>query len=89
MLALLFPGQGAQTDGFLHRLPRHHAVRDTLEEASQVLGVDVLTLDTPDALRSTVAVQIGLTVAGVALTRALADTSRSVRRWRSRRPRRV
>ncbi|ABE34118.1 malonate decarboxylase, epsilon subunit [Paraburkholderia xenovorans LB400] len=73
MLALLFPGQGAQTDGFLHRLPRHRAVRDTLEEASQVLGADVLTLDTPDALRSTVAVQIGLTVAGVAITRALAD----------------
>ncbi|PRY06475.1 malonate decarboxylase subunit epsilon [Paraburkholderia sp. BL25I1N1] len=72
MLALLFPGQGAQSDGFLHCLPEHHAVRDTLDEASHVLGVDVLTLDTPDALRSTVAVQIGLTVAGVALTRALA-----------------
>jgi malonate decarboxylase epsilon subunit len=73
MLALLFPGQGAQTDGFLHRLPAHQAVRDTLDEASQVLGIDVLTLDTPDALRSTVAVQIGLTVAGVATARALAD----------------
>jgi malonate decarboxylase epsilon subunit len=73
MLALLFPGQGAQTDGFLHQLPQHRAVRDTLEEASQVLGVDVLTLDTPDALRSTVAVQVGLTIAGVAIARALAD----------------
>ena len=73
MLALIFPGQGAQTDGFLHRLPQHRAVRDTLDEASHVLGVDVLTLDAPDALRSTVAVQIGLTVAGVAVARALAD----------------
>ncbi|MFL9963683.1 malonate decarboxylase subunit epsilon [Paraburkholderia sediminicola] len=73
MLALLFPGQGAQTDGFLHNLPPNRAVRDTLEEASQVLGVDVLTLDTPEALRSTVAVQLGLTIAGVALARALAD----------------
>ncbi|NML99789.1 malonate decarboxylase subunit epsilon [Paraburkholderia sp. RP-4-7] len=73
MLALLFPGQGAQTDGFLHRLPQHRAVTDTLEEASQVLGTNVLTLDTPDAQRSTVAVQVGLTVAGVAITRALAD----------------
>ncbi|MFM0075612.1 malonate decarboxylase subunit epsilon [Paraburkholderia sediminicola] len=73
MLALLFPGQGAQSDGFLHRLPQHHAVTGTLEEASQVLGIDVLTLDTPDALRSTVAVQISLTVAGVAITRALAE----------------
>jgi malonate decarboxylase epsilon subunit len=73
MLALLFPGQGAQSDGFLHRLPQHRAVTDTLEEASQVLDIDVLALDTPDALRSTVAVQIGLTVAGVAIPRALAD----------------
>jgi len=73
MLALLFPGQGAQSDGFLHRLPEHRAVSDTLTEASDTLGVDVLTLDTPHALDSTVAVQIGLTIAGVALTRALAD----------------
>ncbi|MGF6574319.1 malonate decarboxylase epsilon subunit [Paraburkholderia sp. GAS333] len=72
MLALLFPGQGAQTNGFLHNLPTHQAVRDTLDEASQVLDVDVLTLDTSDALRSTVAVQTGLTIAGVAITRALA-----------------
>lgn len=73
MLALLFPGQGAQTDGFLHRLAQHRAVHDTLDEASQVLGLDALTLDTPDALQSTVAVQIGLTVAGVATARALAE----------------
>ncbi|SIT46149.1 Malonyl CoA-acyl carrier protein transacylase [Paraburkholderia ribeironis] len=73
MLALLFPGQGAQTDGFLHRLPQHRAVRDTFDEASQVIGADVLTLDTLDALRSTVAVQISLTIAGVAVARALAD----------------
>ncbi|QGZ64128.1 malonate decarboxylase subunit epsilon [Paraburkholderia acidisoli] len=71
-LALLFPGQGAQSAGFLHRLPQHDAVRATLDEASAVLGVDVLTLDTAEALQSTVAVQIGLTVAGVALARALA-----------------
>ncbi|MFM0737681.1 malonate decarboxylase subunit epsilon [Paraburkholderia xenovorans] len=73
MLALLFPGQGAQTDGFLHRLPKREVVQHTLDEASEVLGNDVLTLDTSDALRSTVAVQIGLTVAGVAIARALAD----------------
>ncbi|HEX7934545.1 MAG TPA: malonate decarboxylase subunit epsilon [Paraburkholderia sp.] len=73
MLALIFPGQGAQTDGFLHRLPEHPAVQSTLDEASSLLGANVLTLDSPDALRSTVAVQCGLTVAGVALARALAD----------------
>ncbi|EEA03178.1 malonate decarboxylase, epsilon subunit [Burkholderia sp. H160] len=73
MLALLFPGQGAQSEGFLHRLPQHRAVHDTLAEASDTLDIDVLTLDSPNALNSTVAVQLGLTIAGVALTRALAD----------------
>lgn len=73
MLALLFPGQGAQTVGFLHSLPQHPAVRQTLEEASGVLGADVLSLDSEAALRSTIAVQIGLLVAGVAVARALAD----------------
>lgn len=71
-LACLFPGQGAQSPGFLHRLPSHDAVRATIDEASTTLGIDVLALDSADALQSTVAVQIGLTVAGVALARALA-----------------
>ncbi|CAD6551275.1 Malonyl CoA-acyl carrier protein transacylase [Paraburkholderia hiiakae] len=71
-LALLFPGQGAQSAGFLHKLPQHDAVRATLDEASAALDFDVLTLDSEDALRSTVSVQIGLTVAGVAVARALA-----------------
>jgi malonate decarboxylase epsilon subunit len=70
-LALLFPGQGAQSPGFLHRLPQHDAVQATLDEASAALGLDVLALDGADALRSTIAVQIGLTVAGVAIARAL------------------
>lgn len=72
-LALIFPGQGAQSAGFLHRLPAHDAVRATLDEASTTLGFDVTTLDTDDALRSTVAVQIALTVAGVATARTLAS----------------
>ncbi|RQH08872.1 malonate decarboxylase subunit epsilon [Paraburkholderia dinghuensis] len=71
-LACLFPGQGAQSPGFLHRLPSHEAVRTTIEEASATLDIDVLALDSADALRSTVAVQLGLTVAGVAVVRALA-----------------
>ncbi|MCC8404352.1 malonate decarboxylase subunit epsilon [Paraburkholderia sp. MMS20-SJTN17] len=73
MLALLYPGQGAQSEGFLHRLPLHHAVQDTLAEAADTLGIDVLRLDSPGALDSTVAVQLGLTIAGVAIARALAD----------------
>jgi malonate decarboxylase epsilon subunit len=71
-LALIYPGQGAQSAGFLHRLPAHDTVRTTLDEASTTLGIDVTTLDTDDALRSTVAVQIAMTVAGVAIARVLA-----------------
>ncbi|MBP0593684.1 malonate decarboxylase subunit epsilon [Paraburkholderia sp. LEh10] len=71
MLAYLFPGQGAQTEGYLHRLGAHAAIQATLDEASQVLGIDVLTLDTRAALESTVAVQTGLLTAGVAMRRAL------------------
>ena len=45
---LVFPGQGAQQAGMLQRLPR-----ETLVEASDVLGEDVLLLDSSDALRTT------------------------------------
>ncbi|ALP64590.1 malonate decarboxylase subunit epsilon [Paraburkholderia caribensis] len=72
MLAYLFPGQGAQTEGFLHRLGTQPAIQTTLDEASAVLNLDVLTLDTQAALESTVAVQTGLLIAGVAMQRALA-----------------
>ena len=71
MIALLFPGQGSQTPGMLHRLPDHPAVRQTLEEVSAELGYDILTLDTPEALPSTVPVQLALLTAGVAAARAL------------------
>ena len=70
-IALLFPGQGAQSPGFLQRLPEHAAVRATLEEASQVLGEDIAALDSAAALASTVAVQLTTLVAGVAVARAL------------------
>ncbi|MFX1674662.1 malonate decarboxylase subunit epsilon [Paraburkholderia sp. A2WS-5] len=71
--ACLFPGQGAQSPGYLHRLPEHEVVRATLDEASATLGLDILALDSAQALQSTVAVQIGLVVAGVAHARALAQ----------------
>ena len=70
-IAFLYPGQGAQTPGFLHRLPDHPAVAATFEEAGSVLGTDVLTLDSDAALASTVAVQLSGVIAGVACTRAL------------------
>jgi malonate decarboxylase epsilon subunit len=70
--AYLFPGQGAQTPGFLHRLPAHPVVKQTSDEATEALGIDVLKLDTAEALLSTRNVQLSVLVAGVAVTRALA-----------------
>ena len=61
---LVFPGQGAQQPGMLHGLPV-----DTLGEASDCLGEDVLQLDSAQALQSTRAVQLCLLIAGVAASR--------------------
>jgi malonate decarboxylase epsilon subunit len=55
----------------LDRLPDHPAVRQTLEEVSAELGYNVRTLDSPEALRSTIPVQLALLTAGVAAARAL------------------
>lgn len=70
--ALLFPGQGSQSPGFLHALPDHEGVRLTFSEVIQTLGRDPMTLDSPSALKSTVAVQLGTLIAGVAYARVLA-----------------
>jgi malonate decarboxylase epsilon subunit len=70
-VAFLFPGQGAQSAGLLHRLPQHAEVSRTIEEASRILGRDVAALDNAEALRSTAAVQEALLIAGVATARAL------------------
>jgi malonate decarboxylase epsilon subunit len=70
-VAFLYPGQGAQIAGMLHRLPERVEVNEALQEASQLLGHDVLTLDTGEALSSTVQVQLALFVSGVAATRVL------------------
>jgi malonate decarboxylase epsilon subunit len=67
-----FPGQGAQCHDMLHALPEHPEVDRTLDEARVVLGYDPLSLDSDDALRSTVASQLSLLLAGVATARALA-----------------
>ncbi|WP_438390681.1 malonate decarboxylase subunit epsilon [Caballeronia sp. DA-9] len=76
MIAFLFPGQGSQFAGFLHTpggTSPHARIASTFEEASDVLHMNVLDLDSADALRSTIAVQLGLFVAGVATVRALRD----------------
>ena len=72
-VALLFPGQGAQSPGFLRRLPEHPAVSATLDEARQILGVSLEELDGAAALTSTAAVQLGTVIAGVATARALRE----------------
>jgi malonate decarboxylase epsilon subunit len=66
---LVFPGQGAQQPGMLARLPR-----ETLIEASDLLGEDVMQLDSAEALQSTRAVQLCLLIAGVAASRQLGMT---------------
>ena len=71
-LALLFPGQGTHTPGFLGRLPAHPAVQATLGEAAAVLGAGAGRLDGAAALESTAAVQLTTVIAGVAMARALA-----------------
>lgn len=70
-IAFLFPGQGAQSEGLLHKLPQHVEVARTLKEASDVLGVDVGVLDTAASLDTTAGVQQALLIAGVATARAL------------------
>jgi malonate decarboxylase epsilon subunit len=70
-IAFLFPGQGSQTTGMLHALPDHPAVATTLDEISEILGGDVRELDSAEALRSTVSVQVALLASGVAVARAL------------------
>ena len=70
-IAFLFPGQGAQSEGFIHHLPQHPEVTRTIEEASDILSVDIAALDSAQALHSTAAVQPALLIAGVATARAL------------------
>jgi malonate decarboxylase epsilon subunit len=70
-IAFLFPGQGSQYPEMLDKLPDHPAVRETVAQASALLGDDPLQLDSEQALQSTVNAQVGLLVAGVSVARAL------------------
>jgi hypothetical protein len=55
----------------LHDLVQHSAVDETLAEISEVLGFDVRTLDSTDALHSPVSVQLAIFAVGVSTARAL------------------
>ncbi len=61
-----FPGQGTQHPGMLQNLPGNE-----MELAHDVLGDEAATLDTPQALQHTRAVQLALLIAGVAWAREL------------------
>ena len=61
-----FPGQGTQHEGMLQNLPGTE-----FAQARDVLGAEVDTLDTPEALKHTRAVQLSLLIAGVAWAREL------------------
>jgi malonate decarboxylase epsilon subunit len=74
-VAFLFPGQGSQRPGMLHDLPDHPAARDMISEATGVLGRDVLELDTPEALGSTIAAQLALLIAGATSAEILGEES--------------
>ncbi|MCQ2030369.1 malonate decarboxylase subunit epsilon [Stutzerimonas zhaodongensis] len=67
----VFPGQGAQKPGMLHRLPQEVEVLECLRQASEALDEDALVLDSEAALRSTRAVQLCLLIAGVSSARLL------------------
>jgi len=68
-IAFMFPGQGAQTLGFLHALPDYPSVRETLQEASEFLCTNVMAFDSEAELTSTVSVQLGLVIAGATFAR--------------------
>jgi malonate decarboxylase epsilon subunit len=72
-VAFIFPGQGSQSPGMLHRLLNHPAVGATLDEISEVLHADVRNLDCQQCLNSDVSVQLALFSAGVATARALME----------------
>ncbi|WP_041689545.1 malonate decarboxylase subunit epsilon [Enterobacter sp. 638] len=61
-----FPGQGTQHPGMLKALPGTE-----IAQAREVLGAEVDSLDSPDALQHTRAVQLALLIAGVAWAREL------------------
>jgi [acyl-carrier-protein] S-malonyltransferase len=72
-LAFVFPGQGSQSVGMLARFADSAIVRDTLAEASQVLGYDLASLiqeGPAEDLNATERTQPAMLAAGIAVWRA-------------------
>lgn len=74
-LAFVFPGQGSQQVGMLQELTTNYAIaRQTFDEASTILGYDMLALATQgpeEKLNQTEYTQPALLTAGVAVYRVL------------------
>jgi len=73
MLAFVFPGQGSQSVGMMNDFADLPEVRETFEEASRILGLDLWLMVTtgPEAeLNRTVNTQPAVLTAGIALWRA-------------------
>ncbi len=73
-LALLFPGQGSQKVNMLKDMPKEKIILETIKEANEVLGIDMFSLDTEEALKSTRSVQLSLFIYGVAMARYLKES---------------
>jgi malonate decarboxylase epsilon subunit len=71
VLALLFPGQGSQYPDMLARIASDPLAAGVFDEAQAVLGYDIRTRADVVSLASTINVQVGLLVAGVASARIL------------------
>ncbi len=71
MLALLFPGQGSQYPDMFARIASDPLAAPVFDEANAVLGYETRTRDDVVSLASTVNVQLGLLIAGVASARML------------------
>ncbi|MEW7313379.1 malonate decarboxylase subunit epsilon [Buttiauxella gaviniae] len=63
-----FPGQGTQRAGMLQKLPQDNAI---MAQVRRVLGDEADSLDSPEALKHTRAVQLCLLIAGVAYAQEL------------------
>ncbi|MET0638061.1 MAG: malonate decarboxylase subunit epsilon [Chitinophagaceae bacterium] len=69
----LFPGQGSQKVGMLHKMwAGDPVVKKVFAEAEQILEMPVYSLDTAGKLASTAYVQVCLLIAGVVSARRLA-----------------
>jgi malonate decarboxylase epsilon subunit len=71
VLALLFPGQGSQYPDMFARIASDPFAAPVFDEADAVLGYDTRARDDVESLASTVNVQLGLLIAGVASAKTL------------------